>query len=62
MEEVPRVRCGYIEDLVDTKLFATMPPPQLQEVHRDAAVFAPRSFVAGLPILAFGAIRDGLMS
>ena len=45
MEELPHVRCGYIEDLIDTKLFTKFPPPQLQEVHRDAAVFALRSFV-----------------
>lgn len=48
MEEVPHVRYGYIEDLVDAKLLAKMPSPDLQKAHRDAAVFALRSFVTEL--------------
>jgi chorismate mutase-like protein len=51
MEEVPQVRYGYIEDLVDAKLLTKMPSPDLQKANRDAAVFALRSFVAELHIL-----------
>lgn len=54
MREVQHVRYGYIEDLVDAKLLAMTPSPDLQKVHRDAAVFALQSFVTELHIFRCG--------
>jgi hypothetical protein len=54
MNEVRRVRYGYIEDLVDARLLTTMPSPDLQKAHRDAAVFALQAFVTELHILRRG--------
>lgn len=50
MVEVPHVRYGYIEYLVDAKLLTKMPSSDLQKAHRDAAVFALQSFVTELRI------------
>ena len=51
MNEVRHVRYGYIEDLVDAKLLTKMPSQDLQKAHRDAAVFALKSFVTDLHLL-----------
>jgi chorismate mutase len=45
MVEVPHVRYGYMEYLVDAKLLTKMPSPDLQKAYRDAAVFALQTFV-----------------
>jgi chorismate mutase-like protein len=62
MEEVPHVKYGYIEDLVDAKFPTKMPSPDLQKVHRDAAVFALQSFVTELRILRRGVTLGGRMA
>jgi chorismate mutase len=44
MEELPHLRLSYIEDLVAKRYFAELSLPQLPKLHRNAAVFALRSF------------------
>ena len=51
MNELRHMRYGYIEDLVDAKLLTKMPSQDLQKAHRDAAVFALKSFVTDLHLL-----------
>jgi chorismate mutase len=46
INKIPRFACGDIKDLIDRKFPATTPGVQLPKLHRNAAIFAMRSFCA----------------
>jgi chorismate mutase len=46
INKIPRLACGDIKDLIDRKFPATTPGVQLPNLHRNAAIFAMRSFCA----------------